>query len=278
MLTESCMQDYRDGGRAIVRAADYAYILPHPGLLQSISNYSITFPYPGMMSESYTIMPHGSATLVFSANESGVRSRLFGPMSKPVCVGHEANLCGLLFIVEFQPAGYYAFSGIPQREMTDVVLDFRDVNSSLCSLLSREIEFSQRLDELIARVDRLFMAHLKPGCYQQGFSQASRMIVDSGGLISVGALSEEVFYSERHLNRLFGEYVGVGTKAFSRLVRVNKAMRLLHRPSSGLLQTCLDTGFYDMPHFIRDFKSICGVTPQEFRDNMSDFYSEIAKF
>ncbi len=40
----------------------------------------------------------------------------------------------------------------------------------------------------------------------------------------------------------------------------------------------IPTGFYDMPHFIHEFKSICGITPQKYQDNMSDFYSEIAKF
>ena len=26
----------------------------------------------------------------------------------------------------------------------------------------------------------------------------------------------------------------------------------------------METGFYDMPHFIHDFMAICGITPQEY--------------
>lgn len=262
----------------LVRSAGFMYLLPHPALRSWISNYTITFPVPGMMSDQYAVMPHGSATLVFSCNASGMEASLFGPATRPACVGGSANRFELLFIVEFQPAGYYAFSGMPQSELTDILLPFDAVHPPLQKLIAQQLEAASGVEGLVAGVDRLFMAHLKTTVSQQGFSQASRMILDSGGLATVKDISENVFYSERQLGRIFDKYLGVNIKAFSRLVRVNKALRLLRRQRLSILQVCMQTGFYDLPHFIRDFKSICGVTPQDYRDNMSDFYSEIAKF
>jgi AraC-like DNA-binding protein len=264
--------------RLLIRGVDFIYILPHLELRNFISNYTITFPSKGMMSDNYAVLPHGSATLVLSCTGSQIHGNLFGPITKPSYVGKSGNNFSLLFIVEFQPAGYYAFSGMPQKEITDCVIDFEDINPSMNRLMANELETSLSIHNLITKIDRLFLAHLKGAFYRREFSQANNLIINSGGTLSVKELSNNVYYSERHLGRLFDEYMGVGIKSFSRLVRVNRSIRLLQRRNYGLTQVFMETGFYDMPHFINDFKAICGITPQEYRDNMSDFYSEIAKF
>lgn len=264
--------------RVLIRDTDFAYLLPHPALNNWISNYTITFPSEGMMSDKYAVIPHGCATLVLSFDGTKILGNLFGPATKPISIGNEANRLRFLFIVEFQPAGYYAFSGMPQNELTDTVIAFETVNPALNRLMAQQMETAADIHNLITEMDRLFLAHLKTAFYRAEFSLANQMIVKSGGAISVKELSKNVFYSERHLGRIFGEYIGVNIKSFSRLVRVNKAIRLLQQPYSSITQTYLQTGYYDMPHFIHDFKSICGITPQEYRDNLSDFYSEIAKF
>lgn len=270
--------DFRDNGRVIVRDTGFMYLLPHPVLRNWISNYTITFPVPGMMSDEYSVLPHGSSTLIFSCSDSSISGNLMGPITKPVTVGNAANLLKMLFIVEFQPAGYYAFSGMPQNELTDTHTPFCDVNSCLEKLIEQQLETASGIGDLISEIDRLFIAHLKTALYKPEFILASQHILDSGGKTTVKELSGQVFYSERHLNRMFDRYLGVNVKSFSRLVRVNHALRLLKRRGLSFQQVCIEAGFYDIPHFIHDFKSICGITPQKYRENMSDFYSEIAKF
>ncbi len=278
MLTKDSIQNYINYSRILIRGVDFIYIKPHPALRNFISNYTITFPSKGMMSDNYAVVPHGSATLVLSYTDSQIHGNLFGPITKPAYVGNSTNHFRLLFIVEFQPAGYYAFSGMPQKHITDCVINFEDINSAMNHLMTSELEGSLSIHNLITKIDRLFLAHLKDAFYRQEFSQANNLIINSGGNLSVKELSQNVFFSERHLSRIFDEYMGVGIKFFSRLVRINKAIRFLQRHNYNLTQVFMETGFYDMPHFINDFKSICGITPQEYRDNMSDFYSEIAKF
>jgi len=278
MISKKDIQTFYEAYRILIKEDDYVYILPHPALKNWISNYTITFPIKGMMSDEYTVMPHGSATLVLSWDGNKTFCNLFGPMTKPSCVGSEANRFQLLFIVEFQPAGYYAFSGMPQMELTDCILSFENVNPTMNKLVAQHLENASDIHSLVNEIDKLFLAHLKTALYRPEFLMANQMILSSGGQTSVKELSHNVFYSERHLGRIFEEYLGVSVKSFSRLVRVNKSIRLLRRPQYSITQAYLRTGFYDMPHFIHDFKSICGITPQEYRDNMSDFYSEIAKF
>ena len=70
----------------------------------------------------------------------------------------------------------------------------------------------------------------------------------------------------------------MSSKTFSRLVRVNRTIRLLNQPDGELTKVYEAAGYYDFSHFNRDFKRITGNTPQAYRRKMSDFYSEIAKF
>lgn len=278
MISKKSIEAFYEASRILIKGNDYLYLLPHPALNNWISNYTLTFPFQGMMSDEYAIMPHGSATLVMSSDGNNTFCNLFGPMTKPICVGSEANKYKLLFIVEFQPAGYYAFSGMPQKELTNCVYPFEDVNPAMNRLMAQHLENTADIRNFVSEIDKLFLAHLKTVFYRPEFSEANQIILSSGGQTPVKELSHNVFYSERHLGRIFEEYLGVGIKSFSRLVRINKAIRLLRQPQYSITQAYLQTGFYDMPHFIREFKSICGITPQNYQDSMSDFYSEIAKF
>jgi len=278
MISKKNLLPFYETYRILIKGDDYVYLLPHPALKNWISNYTLTFPIKGMMSNEYTIMPHGSATLVLSSDGNKTFCTLFGPMIKPVCVGSEANQFQLLFIIEFQPAGYYAFSGMPQKELTNGIYSFENINPAMNKLMAQHLENALDIRSFIGEIDKLFLAHLKTVLYRPEFCVANQIILNSGGQTSVKELSQYVFYSERHLGRIFEEYLGVSIKSFSSVVRINKAIRLLRQPQFSITQAYLQTGFYDMPHFIHEFKSICGITPQKYQDNMSDFYNEIAKF
>lgn len=277
MITKKDIQTVCETHRVLVRAKDYIYLLPHPALQKWISNYTITFPNKNMLSEKYTVIPHGSATLVYLNNGKDLYSNLFGPAVKPCLVGGQANQFEMLFIIEFQPAGLYAFTGANQKELVDYIIPFELINSKLNQLISEVISNAHNMYELITNLDRLLIANLRMD-YPSELSLASRLIIETMGNISTKDLSGSVYYSERHLNRIFDQYLGMNIKSFSRLVRINKTIRLLHNPQNSITYSCNFTGFHDLPHFIHDFKSVCGLTPQEYRNSMSDFYSEIAKF
>ena len=139
------------------------------------------------------------------------------------------------------------------------------------------LEVAESVEELLAGVDRLFVHALLKDCPPE-LATSRKMIVQQSGNISLKKLSNEVFYSERHLTRLFNEYLGMSTKMFARLVRVNQTIRLLNRRQGVITKVLEPAGYYDFSHFNRDFKLVTGITPQAYQRKMSDFCSEIAKF
>lgn len=253
------------------------YLLPHPALRDWISNYTVTFPGSDMISNHYTVIPHGCATLVCSCNETGMSSRLFGPATAACSVGEQANQAEMLFIIEFQPAGLYAFTGVPQKELSDRAFSPSDLSFGLDKRIIESIEKARSAYEMIRNIDSLLLTNIKASLSPELHFSVQNIIQNMGSL-SVKELSDTVYYSQRHLNRIFSRCIGMNAKTFSRLVRINTAVRLLHNPQNSITNACNLSGFYDLPHFIHDFKSVCGISPQEYRREMSDFYSEIAKF
>ena len=133
-------------------------------------------------------------------------------------------------------------------------------------------------DALAEETDRLLLARFSGRALPGAVRGAMQRLRESSGMLPVGELAAESGYSQRHLNRLFGETVGMNVKTFARLVRVNGAIRLLRQGSGSLAALAQEAGFYDQSHFIHDFSHICGVAPGAYLQNLSAFYNEIFKF
>jgi len=81
-------------------------------------------------------------------------------------------------------------------------------------------------------------------------------------LPSVGALIAGSGWSERQFRRRFQEVVGIAPKAFARILRFQRALRVMER--SDPLPAALECGYYDQAHFNRDFKAIAGESPAAY--------------
>lgn len=260
MIIKEDIKDFSETNRILVQTVDYIYLLPHQELRDWISNYTITFPYQNMMADDYAVIPHGSATLVFSCDSKGIYGDLFGPATKPVVVGKRANQCNMIFIIEFQPAGLSVLTGIRQKELIDKTFSFESINPMLNELIVETLNNANNVNELVNNIDKILLINQNSSCPYE-LKLSIKKIIENMGNISIKELSNSVSYSERQLNRIFDKYLGMNIKLFSRLVRVNKAIRLLHNPQNNITDICNLSGFYDLSHFIHDFKEVVRVYP-----------------
>jgi AraC-like DNA-binding protein len=76
--------------------------------------------------------------------------------------------------------------------------------------------------------------------------------------------------SERHLSRLCKEFLGVKAEDFILYRKYLAGLARLHDPSAPLTEVAYASGFYDQSHFIREFKAFTGLTPKQYRKQMSD--------
>ena len=71
--------------------------------------------------------------------------------------------------------------------------------------------------------------------------------------------------SERHFRRVFRDVVGVSPKAYARLVRFRRAVRVAREGrEASWAGIAVMAGYYDQAHLIEEFRAIAGVTPTAF--------------
>lgn len=277
MIHKINLQSICKSRKILIHEENFAYFLPCEQLSSLISNFTISFPNDSIISEEYTIMPHGSVTLVFFYYKSKLHSFLFGPTSKPIKVGNLANKCDSIFIIEFQPAGFYPFSKINQKELTDKIVPYSFINHLLDKCIRDIYHTSFSIDALLDNIEKKLITCIDFP-YPQELTLCIEAIIQNKGVLTTIEIAKNGSYSPRHLNRLFNLHLGMSMKSFSRLVRINNSIHFLNEKANSLAFICEKLGYYDVAHFVKDFKIICKITPQEYRMNMSNFYNEIAKF
>jgi AraC-like DNA-binding protein len=275
MITPYAVASYR--GKTLSRGEDFLYIPPHALLRPFISNYTVSFPTPRSMPDAYAILPTASSTLVISVGADQITAGLRGVNTRVCTVGSFANRMTLLLLIEFRPGGLYPFFRLEQTALTDASFPLYSLDSTLERELEDALIKTERIEALIETLDRMFLTRLS-GCETNGFIPVIlQKIMAHHGNVGARELSSEFYYSEKQIRRLFLRHVGTGPKTFSRIVRVNYALRLLQHQPRSLADVAAKAGYFDESHLIRDFKTICGLSIPDYRQNMSVFYNDRSK-
>ena len=194
MVSQADLQSYQDFSRILLKAKDYLYVLPHRLLRSYVANY--------------TVIPNGSSTLVFSFDGNEIYAGLFGAATKINQVGEQANKLDVLFIIEFYPHGLYPFLKADQSELKDCLLPFESVDRLLYKRIYQAFEQAADVYELLNQVDQILMASMQDTFVKNELILAMDRIIAEGDKLTVKELAGTVHYSERHLNRIFGQFVG----------------------------------------------------------------------
>jgi len=84
---------------------------------------------------------------------------------------------------------------------------------------------------------------------------------------SVATLSQCAGVGCRQLERLFKKHLGMTPGEYLKIQRVEMARRFLKsRADQKCTQIGLDSGYYDQSHFIKEFRSVTGMTPHFYRN------------
>lgn len=270
MITQKSIECYK--GISLSRGRNCLYIPPHIILQPYIANYTISFPTS--MPDEYTVMPTASSTLCIAVSSDSIICGLRGVNTKACNVGAYANKMKLLLLIEFHPGGLKPFIRIDQSELVDSSFVLEELDKKLTHALKYELIKSERIDNLVEALDKILIDRLTECHTGKGVAMIMRNIVQRHGAVCERQLTAEFFYNEKQIRRLFLRHVGISPKVFARIVRANYALGLLQNDSVHLADIAVQAGFYDQPHFIHDFKTICGLTPLEYRRNMSVFYND----
>ena len=83
------------------------------------------------------------------------------------------------------------------------------------------------------------------------------------GMIRIKELADTLYISQDAFEKRFRRVVGVSPKQFSYIIRMRSILRSGLRVQT-LTGAAFDAGYFDQPHFNKDFKLFTGLTPTDF--------------
>ncbi|MFI6941896.1 helix-turn-helix domain-containing protein [Streptomyces sp. NPDC050418] len=191
-----------------------------------------------------------------------------GLATTPVVGEHDGRLSGIEVLIA--PWAAFTLFGVDQHELADQVADPVDalsvVRGGWCSVtaLADALGALPTWSSRFALLDEVFTYWYETGTPCSARTVAAwDELVRTSGAVPVAVLAEQVGWSVRQLEMRFREQIGLGPKAVARVLRLQRARRMLAAGRSQA-ETAAACGFYDQSHLSGEFRAMTGCTPGEF--------------
>ena len=258
-------------------------ILPTKELLPYIKHY-LFLESEGHTIKKLRLFSDGNTGMVFCFKHSlisGVQdinnlnylpdSFIYGQIGefKDLYLVHEASL----IIVVFQPDGINKLLGISANEVRDKIISTEDM-FGLPGLMLYENLFDQLNPEDKLDLLNTFFLKLTPkhSLSNQTLIQSSlNFIIKNRGTITIKQLVKHTGYTERHIERVFSESIGISPKKFGNIVKLHSFLKLLKDKSvqNNITAFCYEAGYFDQSHLIKEFRKYTGITPTQYLNDTS---------
>jgi AraC-like DNA-binding protein len=253
----------------------YQLSRPHPALAPHIESYWFVFARAGEPVElSVDVFVDLRADLVFNFRAPYTRavmgkrprritrSNLDAQRIHPIRIAQQGDvsICG----VRFHVAGLAPFVSVPVDRWSDRVVAIQAVFGKDVVALERALRAAANDPPAqTALLDAFFLRRLAAGKPHDLVRELRAEIEGEGGLERVAELCARNAISQRQLDRLFRSHLGFNPKTFARVVRFQRALRRLGgEPGCTLGELAAECGYYDQPHFVREFKAFAGTAPK----------------
>lgn len=239
-------------------------IVMNYGILHFYDYYKHTDLENGIM-----VVPDGCIDIMFEKDHSGIKARVAGTVLEKTVIANENDkeYFGVRFLAGELPA-------IVNASMKDFVqheINLEDV--------IRDKDFLKRMEEAYDKgqwmegflklykeaFDKQYSSPEK-GNTKQLVEYMKNQIIAANGDVTVNELADKTGYTQRYLNKVFNQNMGINPKTFGMIMKFQKAIQKINQEDDSMLTSIgADAGYYDQSHFIKDFKRYAALTPKEYR-------------
>ena len=256
----------------ISKDRQYQIIPAHIGLRKYVQYFNICFPDKDSFNAAYTLMPNACGTISLSFDGKGAKAEIWGAPLNSYILGAEPNEYKVLVLIKLTHVGLFQLTKQNQTEFVDKRIDLQEVDPILYWEIMDAFISSDSVDEMIGNFEKSMYQRMEWNAVSNALLNATSIIYRNHGLMKVGEVVATAGYSERQTNRLFQSQIGMSTKQYLGLTRFNYLLKNIQLSPSPFASLSQKAGYYDQAHMDKDFKKISGISPLEYRRNMSDFY------
>src|SRR5690349_342928 len=192
---------------------------------------------------------------------------LGGLHSVPALITHAGAQSGIQ--VALRPLGARALLGLPAGELAEIDLPAEAVLGGVCAELRDRVRAAAGWPERFAVLDEILLRRAAHADVAPEVSWAWRQLLREGGALRVSELAAGTGWSGRHLTSRFRAEIGLTPKAAARVIRFDRARRLLVRKLTAggdylLADLAADCGYFDQAHLAREFRALAGCPPSQW--------------
>jgi AraC-like DNA-binding protein len=201
-----------------------------------------------------------------------------GLHTSPALISHDGSQSGIQLALS--PLGALALLNLPAGQIAQIDVHGEAILGGLAAQVHAELHELRTWPDRFALLERVLRERLAPAGEIAGVSDeirfAWRRLLATGGTTSVADLAAETGWSDRHLRARFRAEVGLAPKEAARVIRFDRARRILQRRSwtgqpLALADLAAAGGYFDQAHLDRDFRQLAGCPPttwlaEEFRN------------
>lgn len=220
------------------------------------------------------VFPDGCIELIFhygdlfkKQNKNGdviqPRNFIHGQLKKYIDIKPTGKIG--IFSVRFHPHGLRPFISFSVDNITDAVVDVKEIWPSEADVLESRMLAATSSQERIDLVEAFLKSRFEKKPTYDGMAKAVKQIESEAGMISIDRVAADACLGRRHFERKFSETVGLSPKMFARIVRFNYVLKLIEKKEwQNWAHLAQEGGFYDQMHFIKDFKYFTGLNPKAY--------------
>jgi len=167
--------------------------------------------------------------------------------------------------IRFNPGGASHFLSIPLFEIQNSNIDLNDLAQSQLLELCHEEKERNPEGDILNFIDNFLLGIRNTPLRSDVLIQTviDRIKINQGNAL-IAETIQDIGKSHRQIERLFKRCVGMTPKKYARIIRVENARKQLKNKSCSYTEVGEFAGFYDQAHFIKEFKSIIGLSPTDY--------------
>jgi AraC-like DNA-binding protein len=210
----------------------------------------------------------GQINYVTGNSRNGLPITVISGLRKSARLINYTNNTGNILVI-FKEAGAAAFFREPLHELFEesVSLDHFVAHQKI-ALIEEQLAGAQNNHQRIAIVEQFLLSKLNNAVPDKLITAAIQKITATKGIVKIKELADTLYISQDAFEKRFRKIAGTSPKQFSSIVRMKSIIG-----QDGQNQTLTDrafgAGYFDQPHFIKDFKLFTGQTPTAFFNSPS---------
>jgi AraC-like DNA-binding protein len=163
--------------------------------------------------------------------------------------------------VFIKPLAVRALLGVPNREITSLVVSLEDLLGTRARNLLERLVAAKTWNERLALLDRAFLEKLGSSDTNPEITWAWERLANTQGCMPIHELADKIGWSRRHFTCTFRDVLGITPKTAARIFRFERACRMIRDKRPTLADVAASCGYFDQAHMTHEWNVLAGCTP-----------------